>query len=132
MGSEGEMTRQIDQSVNPDNLLANVAAGQYAREVAAMCADQSQRFWESLKLQCEARLPQPEPEPDLHPPMSEQEAIRFEAVCVPYGKHIGQEIGIVPCDYLLFLAEGDKFNNQVKRYVKSGRFQKRQDEESTT
>ncbi len=122
-----------DTSINPDAVLdkvaENIRAREYALEVVGMCGMQPQRFWECLKSLCENRYPSPPPTVEKFPAMDERNAQRFEKCTVPYGVHRDKEVGIVPVDYLLFIAEGDEFSRNVKMYVKSKRFESRQESE---
>lgn len=122
-----QRTRPIDQITA--NIAANIQAREYALEVVDMCGTQQpQRFWECLAEMVAAKLP-PKPQPvERLPAFNEQEATRFEAMPMPYGKHAGESVGEVPPDYLLFLTEGDEFSQRLKRYVKSKRFAGRQEE----
>ena len=104
----------------------NIMARQEAESLIELAGDQPERFWETLRNLAAAKLPPVPPPIDRYPPMDETEAIRFEASPVPYGKHSGEQVGMVPCDYLLFLTEGDMFSQRLRRYVKSKRFQERQ------
>lgn len=36
---------------------------------------------------------------------------------MPFGKHAGTEIANVPADYLIWMYENNKCNNQVKEYI---------------
>ena len=110
------------------SIAENIAARRGAEEMIAFIGDQSQRYWECLIEMAKAKLPAaPTPAAPL-PAMNEQEAIHFEATFVPYGKHAEEYVGMVPCDYLLFLTEGDEWTKKLRRYVKSERFQRRQSE----
>jgi hypothetical protein len=111
------------------NVAANIHDREYAQEIFDLCGEQRERFWECLKALCESKLPPPAPVVERFPPMKESEAARFESFLMPYGKHAGDFIGEVPCDYLLFLTEGDDFSQELKRYVKSKRFAERQGDE---
>jgi hypothetical protein len=104
----------------------NIAARRAAEELAELAGEQPPRFWETLAAIAASKLPPVAPPLERHPPLTDQEAIRFEAMPMPYGKHAGDCVGEVPCDYLLFLTEGDEFSQRLKRYVKSKRFQERQ------
>ena len=109
------------------NVARNIQDREYAHEVAELAGEQRERFWECLKEICDSHLPKPPEHVERFPAMTESEAMRFEAVPMPYGKHASDAVGIVPCDYLLFLTEGDEFSQRLKRYVKSKRFQERQE-----
>jgi hypothetical protein len=62
--------------------------------------------------------------------MTDDEARRFEnKLCPGYSMYAGDDVGDVPPDYLLFLAEGDAFIRKLRRYVRSKRFQKRYEAE---
>jgi len=98
---------------------ANIKARQEAEALVDLAGEQPPRFWETLRDMSLAKLP-PVPAPiDRHPPMDESAALRFERGVMPYGKHAGERIDEVPCDYLIFLTEGDEFSQQLRRYVKS-------------
>jgi hypothetical protein len=110
-----------------DAIAANIKARQDAEEFFAFCGVQPQRFWEEMLWLIASKLPTKPPPAERHPALNEQEAIRFEAMPMPYGKHAGESVGEVPCDYLLFLTEGDEFSQRLRRYVKSKRFADRQE-----
>lgn len=106
----------------------NIQDREYAWEVIGMCGEQSQRFWEVLIEMAIKKLP-PKPAPvEGDPPMTDQEAIHFEAKVLPYGKYHGQSVGECRESYLLFLVEGDEFSKGLRRYVKSRRFYERQED----
>ena len=108
---------------------ANIAARRGAEEMVEFIGEQSHRYWECLIELATAKLP-PKPAPiDRLPAMNQQEAIRFEAQTMPWGNHYGKAVGEVECGYLIFVTEGDEFSKQLKRYVKSKRFQERQGDE---
>lgn len=107
-------------------LAASIAARKDAEALFALAGEQPPRFWEVLAGLVNAKLPPPPAPVDRYPPMTEQEAIRFEAELLPYGKHAGTSVGLVDVGYLLFLTEGDEFSKRLRRYVKSQRFQLRQ------
>jgi hypothetical protein len=116
--------------MNTTEVSANIKARQDAEEVFALAGEmaKSPRFWEVLASLVAEQLP-PKPQPaERFPALNEQEAMRFEATPMPYGKHAGDAVGIVPCDYLLFLTEGDEFSQRLRRYVKSKRFAERQED----
>lgn len=108
------------------SIATNIAARQDAEEMIAFIGEKPARFWELLAEHCARQLPPRPADRDPLPPMSEAEATRFEGVRFPYGKHAGELIGSVDCDYVLFVTEGDEFSKQLRRYVKSQRFQNRQ------
>lgn len=113
-----------------NDLALNIAARQRAEAVIELCeAETCNRFWEELTLLASKRLP-PKPAPvDPFAPMDEQEAIRFEAVSMPYGVYVGNSIGLLDVGYIGWLAEND-FAIKLRRYVKSERFKRRQEEET--
>lgn len=112
------------------NIASNMQAREYAWEVVGMCGEQPPRFWECLAEFAAAKLP-PKPQPvERLPALNEQEATRFESITMPWGNHYGKPVGEVPCDYLIFLTEGDEFSQRIKRYVKSRRFADRQEDDS--
>lgn len=106
---------------------ANIAARRGAEEMIEFIGQQPARFWELLAEHCAKQLP-PRPAPvERLPALTETEAIQFEKQTMPWGNHYGKAIGEVPCEYLIFLAEGDEFSQRIKRYVKSKVFQDRQE-----
>jgi hypothetical protein len=111
------------------NVAANIHDREYAQEIFDLCGEQRERFWECLKALCESKLPAPPPVVERLPAMTESEATHFESERMPYGNHYGTAVGEVPCDYLLFLTEGDGFSKKIRRYVKSKRFAERQGDE---
>ena len=106
----------------------NIQARKDAEEIFAFIGDKPARFWETLFALAADKLPKAPEQVDRFPPMTEQEAIHFESQSVPYGKYAFTEVGCVPPDYLLFLTEGDEWSKRLKRYVKSKRFQDRQED----
>ena len=107
----------------------NIMARQRAEALVELAGDECQRFWEEVAHMVAERLP-PKPAPvDPFGPMDEQEAIRFEAAKMQFGGSMGTPIGELECTYLGWLAEND-FSIKLRRYVKSDRFKRRQDEES--
>lgn len=108
---------------------SNIKARQEAESLVELAGEQSARFWETLRDLAASKLPPVQPPIDRYPPLMEQEAVRFEALPMPYGKYAGETVGEVPCDYLLFLTEGDEFSQRLRRYVRSKRFQERQGDE---
>ena len=111
-----------------DTILANVEARKTVTALLELAGEQPEKFWRLLIEVVSEKLP-PKPTPVArHPPMTEQEAIHFESGTMPYGKHEGRLVGCVEPDYLLFLTEGDEFSKRLRRYVKSKRFQDRQEE----
>ncbi len=121
-----------DTTINPDALLdkvsENIKAREHALEVFELCGIQPQRFYECLKSLCESRLPLPVPPVERFPAMEEPQAKAFESLTMPYGAHKGTFVRNVPVDYLLYISEGDEFSQKLKSYVKSKRFQDRQDD----
>ncbi len=107
--------------------LSNIAARQAAQDLIACAGEQPERFWEIVVKLATAKLP---PVPDPKPPMTEAEAVSFERTRIPYGKYVGVTLGDVPVSYLLFIAEGDDFARQLRRYVKSRIFMDRQNGDS--
>jgi hypothetical protein len=110
------------------SITENIAARQRAEQVVDMIGDESPRFWEELARLAGEKLPAKPAGYDPLAPMDEQEAIRFEASEMPYGVHIGQQIGMIEARYIGWLAENE-FTTKLRRYVKSARFQQRQAEE---
>jgi hypothetical protein len=116
-------------SRDASQIAINIAARKDAEEMIAFIGEKPARFWEVLAEHCAKQLPAKPEQVDPLPAMNEAEAIRFEATHFPYGKHFGELIGTVDCGYVLFLTEGDAFSRNLRRYVKSDRFQRRQDEQ---
>lgn len=109
-------------------------AAKLAREVLEMVAgeapgDEAQHFWEVI---CKVAAPLAGIElvPPLSPQtkMTDDEARAFERLRVPFGIHAGAPVGEVPVDYWLAVTEG-KFNNDLKRYLRSSYFQRRQSDD---
>jgi hypothetical protein len=120
------------ERMNTTEISANIKAREDAQDfmvfVDEQAGEQPQRFWEVLAGLIASKLP-PHPQPDERfPAMNEREASVFEETPMPYGKHAGDAVGAVPCDYLLFLTEGDEFSKRLRRYVKSKRFADRQED----
>ncbi len=109
------------------NIAANIAAREDAEELIAFIGDKPQRFWELLAEHCAKQLPAKRVAADPFAPFDDRQARNFEAQPLPYGRHQGEAVGEVDCGYLLFLTEGDAFSRNLRRYVKSKRFQDRQD-----
>jgi hypothetical protein len=125
---KGHDQRNREDYYEPAVIANNMQARKDAEEIIAFCGYRPPRFWEILADMASANLP-PKPQPaERWPALNEQEAMRFEATPMPYGKHAGDAVGIVPCDYLLFLTEGDEFSQRLRRYVKSKRFADRQED----
>lgn len=104
----------------------NVQARKDATEIVEMIGTQSAAFWALLATMADAKLPRAPQTVEHNPPMTEQEAIRFEADEIPFGKHKGTQVGEVPVDYLLWMTEGNEFDKALRRYVRSKRFWARQ------
>lgn len=109
-------------------LAANIAARKEAEALVELAGEQPRRFWEVLAELAVSKLPPKPVLPERDPPMTEQEALYFEEQSMPYGKHQGGLVGMVEPSYLLFLTEGDAFSKKLRRYVKSKRFQDRQED----
>jgi hypothetical protein len=111
------------------DLAANKAARECAEAVIQLIGDkQPVRMWEELARLVAEKLPPVPPPYDPLAPMDTQEAIRFEAHTITFGKYAGEQVGIVPPEYIGWLAEND-FGIKLRRYVKSTRFKQREIEE---
>ncbi len=112
------------------DLADNIAARNRAEHIIDLIGDETPRFWQELARLAGEQLPKVEQPAEVDPlaPMDETEAIKFERQPLDFGKHAGQEIGVVPCGYIGWLAEND-FAIRLRRYVKSARFERRQREE---
>jgi len=106
----------------------NITARQEAEAIMNLCGEQPPRFWEVLAGLVATKLPLAPTKFDPFAPMDEQEAIRFEATIISFGAFQGQQIGVVEARYIGWLAENE-FAINLRRYVKSERFQRRQREE---
>ena len=107
-----------------------VTAGIAARDLFAMICEGEQHphFWQTLAGLVATKLPTINP-PELEGAMDEDEAVKFERQKMPRGSHEGDEVGDVSCSYLIYWAEGDKFSYNLRRYVASKTFARRQQEE---
>lgn len=112
------------------DLATNVTARADAAALVEAAGEQPQRFWEVLAELAQEKLPKPEPVKEKHPAMTDDEAREFEEQIIPYGKYRGVAVWHAEPDYLLFLTEGDEFSRELRRYVKSKRFQARQDDDT--
>ena len=109
-------------------LAANIAARREAEEILELIGEKPVRFWRALAFQVKAKLP-PEPEPEQPELMSEEQALRFERTRVPYGKYQDCDVDMVPTEYLCWLIDGNEFTNNLRRYLKTERFKRRQADE---
>ena len=112
-----------------DSLSDNVQARKDAAEIIEFIGDKSVKFWTVLGAMVHDKIPKVPDAVERHPPMTEQEAIQFEAEDIPFGKHKGNAVGEVPVDYILWLTEGNEFDKDLRRYVRSKRFQMRQEDD---
>lgn len=110
------------------DVAANINARIEAQGVIDLCGEQSQRFWEVLAELVESKLPAKPVQWSVLSPMEEREAICFEAQLMPYGQAEGTLIGTVDCDYLAWLID-NHFCRELRRYLKSDRFKRRQESE---
>lgn len=114
-----------------DAIATNIKARESAEKLMEFVVDeagmQPPRFWEVFAALVAEKLPPKPATVDRHTALTEAQAIWFEAQPMPYGKHAGEQVGCVPCDYLLYLTEGDDFGRLIRRYVKSKRFAERQE-----
>ena len=57
-------------------------------------------------------------------PMSDAQALAFEATTCPLGKHIGSEVGSVPLKYFCSLVDPNEWIDEVRRYLDNPRIQR--------
>lgn len=105
-----------------------IAARKDAEETIAFIGERSPRFWEIMAAHCASRLPAIQPAAETLP-MEEREAARFEKTEVKFGKYAGYEVCEIPTEYLAWLADGDGFIKDLRRYVQSSKYRQRQDQE---
>ncbi len=109
---------------------ANIEARCRAEGIVDLIGEESPRFWEELARLATEKLPAKPAPVDPFGPMDEREAARFEVSEMTWGKHAGEPIGMISTGYIGWLAEND-FAIQLRRYVKSASFQRRQENEES-
>jgi hypothetical protein len=112
----------------------NIRARADAEQMAELCGEQTERFWEVLATIAAERsgkalmlAPKAVAAGNAELQMSDEEAAQFERVIVPFGKFAGEPVGDVPISYWTFVTESD-FNRQLVRYMRSRAYQRRQEE----
>jgi hypothetical protein len=85
-----------------------------------------QRFWETIARYAAAKIGCVivEDTPSVAP-MSEDEAMRYEATRVPFGQYQGVLVREVPPQYWLIITES-QFHVKLRRYMRSSRFERLQ------
>lgn len=116
------------------NLEANIQARIDAEQMAELCGDQTERFWEVLANIAASRcgkklavLPAAIVDGNADARMDDAEAARFERTPVPFGKYAGEMVGDVPVAYWTYVTES-AFNRDLIRYMRSNAYQRRQEE----
>lgn len=111
-----------------DRLREKIQARIDAEVVIEIAGNQPNAFYEHLAKLCADKLPVKQtPVDSTSGPFNELQAKRFEdTTTVPYGKFKGSLVGSVPLEYLEFLAEGDEFIKDLRRYTASDYYKKLQ------
>lgn len=97
----------------------------------ALPEDHRQRFWEVVHFHvANAAGIVPDEDPADSTRMTESQATAFEEMVMPWGKYQDYRIGdIEDHEYLCYMAEKpDEFKDQLRRYVRSDRVQREQDD----
>lgn len=105
--------------IEKSEMLERVQAGQRARELFAMMADETHpHFWRTLADHVVAKIGKVIAEPEIEvPAMNDAQAHEFEQHAMPFGKHQGQRIVDLETNYLAHLTDPSPFLLQTKRYV---------------
>lgn len=124
---------------SPEQIQANLRGRQTAEEVMeildSVAGDLPElarpRFWETLGGTVLQRCgySQTNKVPTEEAPYSDEEALAFERMIVPYGKYQGEQVGEVPVSYWTYITESD-FNHRLVRYLRSNHYQRRQEKET--
>jgi hypothetical protein len=126
----------IDKTeISPAHVEANVKARKAVREIIDDCVPcliagvAEDRFWELLATEAAAHLGMvlvPDTLAARNAGMSDEDAMKFEKVKVPWGAHAGREVREVEPRYWLAITEGE-FQRRLAAYLRSRRFQERQE-----
>lgn len=116
-------------------VLANKAAREQAEALISLVPElldgvapiSMQRFWETVARYAAAKVACVivEDSPSVAP-MSEDEAMRYEATRVPFGQYQGILVRDVPAQYWLMITE-HQFYLKLRRYMRSTRFARLQE-----
>lgn len=109
-----------------DQIKRSMQLRKQAEALIELAGEQPPRFWELLLGLVKEKLP---PNDELQP-MTTEEALAFEKESMPWGTHKNIPIGMIPTSYLIWFVDGDNFGLQIKRYVQSIRFGRRQETET--
>lgn len=116
--------------LSPDDAERNKKAREDAAAVVELCEVQPQRFWEVLAelsgVKCNQVTAPAVADMTDTKPFNHFQATKFENTIIQYGVHSNKTIAEIPTEYLAWLAEGDEFVKDIRRYVKSARFKERQ------
>lgn len=96
-----------------------------ARETVEKLGEHSPEFWTRLaELAAAKGKPPAQAEPE---PMTYEQAVKFEKAPIPYGAYEGEPVGDLPKSYLCRVLDPSPFNRDLRRYVRSRRFQEREE-----
>ena len=104
-------------------------ASDLVREHPEAAVEVTRTFFTTLRESIDVLMPRPKAAGPIAGtrPMTDDEARKFEAETMTFGKHTGDAIGDVPADYMIFLDE-NPFAAKLRRYVAGERFQRIQDQ----
>ena len=108
------------------------AAFRLVQETAALlCEEDARRFWKHfLGPIVKAATVIEDNQPQANEAMTEDQAKAFERVRIPWGKESGISVKNIELEYLFWMAdERDKFKEALRRYLRSDRVQREQEEQ---
>ena len=113
------------QSASEAMDLLQSLASDLVREHPEAAVEVTRIFFTQIRGEIDVLMPPAKTPAPMQSPraMTDSEARAFESESMPFGKHIGEPIGQVPADYLLYLDE-NQFATKLRRYLSSERFQK--------
>lgn len=104
----------------------NVNAGNAAREVLDLAAGMSEgseaHYWRTIAREAASKCGRVLVKHKSFEAMDYEEALKFEAVPVPFGKFAGYAVREVPVDYWTAITESP-FQTDLVRYLRSQRYQ---------
>jgi len=108
------------------DLLQSLAAD-LVREHPEAAIEVTRTFFTTVREAIDVLMPRVQPPANMLAvrAMDDEEARKFEAETMTFGKYAGTPIGNVPPDYLLYLDE-NQFAAKLRRYVASERFKRLQ------